>query len=316
MYFSGMIKNINLEKLSASSVEDLRKNDPMELMRLVDGLFEKQFTIADIDIDHRSVLHWENEEILDRTKDDKDKWRKYSFIDYVWLRALIDIRSFGLPIPIIKKIKYELFHPVYEQLIGHVSDDMITEVSELLKEDVKDKIKKIKNINIDRDKLLHDRLSFLSRFGAAILNIILSKSPAFLLLTKTGEVGIAFLGEPDLQTTKENLIKQFETTSTLVINISNIIEEFFSDENLNNETYYMLTPLQLEEKEIMTHIFSGNVKNITVHLAEGKKFYTEILRKKPARNIVDQIKGFIAKNEYKQIVLETSEGKLIYNNHQ
>ena len=137
-----MVKNVKLDKLTRKSVEDLMHNNPNELFALLDGLEEKQFTIADIDIDHRSIIHWEKEEIIDRIKDTKDGWRKYSFFDYVWLRIVADMRGFGIAIPMIRNIKPVLFYPVYEELIGQISNSDIEKINSLIGNDATEKIEK------------------------------------------------------------------------------------------------------------------------------------------------------------------------------
>ena len=37
---------------------------------------EKKFTIADIDVNHRSILHWEKEGLIGKNKETKDRYRQ------------------------------------------------------------------------------------------------------------------------------------------------------------------------------------------------------------------------------------------------
>lgn len=309
-----MVKEIKLDKLTGKSFEDLMSNNPNELFELLDGLEVRQFTIADINIDHRSILHWEKEEIIDKIKDTKDGWRKYSFFDYVWLRIVMDMREFGISIPIIRNVKPVLFYPVYKELIGQLSVADIEKINSLIGHDATERIEKLKRMNEKPDMELHNKMAALTRFVFVIVNVIISRAPTYLLLQKSGNIAVTFLVEPDMEEKISQTLQLFEKESTLLINITKIIDEFFSGEKFNGSTYYKLSPLSRQEKEIIQIIRSGGVRNINITLKDGGQFYAEILRKKPASDVMEQIQGIIAKSKYSRITLDTENGKVSYIN--
>lgn len=64
---------------------------------------EKKFTIKDADASYRIINHWSSLGLLD---DDRSKenncWRKFSIVDLVWVKALIEFRKFGISLDKIK----------------------------------------------------------------------------------------------------------------------------------------------------------------------------------------------------------------------
>ncbi len=88
----------------------------------------------------------------------------------------------------------------------------------------------------------------------------------------------------------------------------------FLYQKFNGNTYFKLSPLSRQEKEIVDIIRSGGVNNINISLKNGTEFYVEILRKKPAGKVMDQIERIIAKNNYSRITLDTEKGKVAYIN--
>jgi DNA-binding transcriptional MerR regulator len=67
---------------------------------------EKRYTVKDSDISYRVINHWDDKGLLpDGVQVDEEKWRKFSFIEIVWLEIIKELRSFGLSLECIVKIK-------------------------------------------------------------------------------------------------------------------------------------------------------------------------------------------------------------------
>lgn len=69
---------------------------------LISFLTEKRFTIKNVDTTYRLINHWSTHGLFEDTRAEKKGWRKFSLVDMVWLKILIDLRTFGLPLDKIK----------------------------------------------------------------------------------------------------------------------------------------------------------------------------------------------------------------------
>ncbi|HBD7428747.1 TPA: hypothetical protein KKX68_001506 [Legionella pneumophila] len=66
-------------------------------------LLEKQFTLKDIDSTYRIINHWSKLGLFDDSRADNKEWRKFSLVDMVWLKVLMELRSFGLSLEKMKR---------------------------------------------------------------------------------------------------------------------------------------------------------------------------------------------------------------------
>lgn len=67
---------------------------------------EKKFKVSDTNVKYRVVNHWEEKGLLpDNLRKDSDGWRRFSFVEFIWLKVVEQLRSFGVPIDVIKKAK-------------------------------------------------------------------------------------------------------------------------------------------------------------------------------------------------------------------
>lgn len=69
----------------------------------------KKYTVKGTDTSYRVINHWDNKGILpDGIQGDEEKWRKFSFIEIVWLEIVKELRSFGISLEDIKSIKEQV----------------------------------------------------------------------------------------------------------------------------------------------------------------------------------------------------------------
>lgn len=74
----------------------------------INFLTEKKFTIKDTDSTYRVINHWSKLGLFEDAREEENKgWRKFSLVDMVWLKVLMELRKFGFPLEKIK-IGYQI----------------------------------------------------------------------------------------------------------------------------------------------------------------------------------------------------------------
>lgn len=68
------------------------------LEQFKDFITKECFTVKDTDASYRLINHWCSLGLLQDKRDDNKSWRKYSITDLVWIKALVELRNFGLPL--------------------------------------------------------------------------------------------------------------------------------------------------------------------------------------------------------------------------
>ncbi|MBL6963136.1 MAG: MerR family transcriptional regulator [Bacteroidetes bacterium] len=71
-------------------------------------LNEKLYKPKSGDFSYRIINHWESNKLLCSTRNNGNGWRKYSVMDLVWLYIIRNMRTFGISLELIKKVKKNL----------------------------------------------------------------------------------------------------------------------------------------------------------------------------------------------------------------
>ena len=78
---------------------------------LADALNELQFVATDTGITTRSLNHWESEGLIPNNRKEGERWRKFSFVDFVWIKMVEQMRTFGMSHDDIRKAKEFILTP-------------------------------------------------------------------------------------------------------------------------------------------------------------------------------------------------------------
>lgn len=74
-------------------------------------LNQKTLTTKDTEQAYRLINHWGSEGLIDDEREAESmQWRKMSLIDIVWIRVIVEMRKFGLPLDKIKYAKKQLWY--------------------------------------------------------------------------------------------------------------------------------------------------------------------------------------------------------------
>jgi DNA-binding transcriptional MerR regulator len=270
------LKRIKIVHSGFKSISEIPPDRQQEFFTLIDNLLTPHFTISDVDIEHRTILHWEEQGLID--KQSGERWRKYSFVDYVWLRLVKDLRSFGISIPVIQNIKKELHQVDTSQIVKAISECDLSEEFESLSRSSKSGNDQALNAIVQQNQ----NNPLLKRINFVVLEIVYSRAPTYLLLHSDATCGIVILNEMGTADKIQQLLGTFRKKSTLVINITNIVDDFFENDDYDGSTYYMFAPISRQEKEIVDIIRQGGVKKVDITLKDGGAFFVKNLRKKPS----------------------------------
>lgn len=71
---------------------------------LQDRLRARNFTVGETGVAYRIINHWEEKGLLPKREGDEG-WRKFSYVELVWMKAISRLRKLGFPIAKIVKVK-------------------------------------------------------------------------------------------------------------------------------------------------------------------------------------------------------------------
>ena len=96
-----------------------------KMAELGDLLNEERLSAKDTGVNHRVINHWDEKGIIRFKRINKTSNRKFSFVDFIWIKIVNELRSFGVKIPVIQKIAEEMYQaaPIKEMIL-HFADCM------------------------------------------------------------------------------------------------------------------------------------------------------------------------------------------------
>ena len=266
-------------------------------------VFNKEiFSPQDLGVTYTNINYWDKQGILSSKRSKNTAWRNFSYIDYIWLRVIDELRQFGVPTSLIKKAKDECFDLAildYEKLLPAVRKEL--------------KSDSLRLSNEDKEEILN-QLDSNKDFEVSYLMYVLCLSiktriPLSLFLFKDGSVDFWFESTKFLNYTELAEKKIFQ--SHLCVSLSSIIKDFIQDTNF---TFLLpqLPLLQPNETRLMELIHSGSYDSITIRFQNKKMKTVELLKKQDTKRRVADI---LMEAAYQDIVVKSHNGMVthVYN---
>lgn len=77
---------------------------------------ERKYTVGDTDLPYRVINHWAKNHVLPEGVKSTGGWRKFTFLEVVWLKIVIRFRNFGFSLKTISLVRKQVM--VFNKQIG------------------------------------------------------------------------------------------------------------------------------------------------------------------------------------------------------
>jgi hypothetical protein len=301
---------------------------------------ERTFFLKDTSVSSRLYNLWKNADLLDSDqKGDSRKWVKLSFLEYIWLNIVQDLRSFGVPFEAIKSLKNMVLRDIEITTEGAVSEKQLEKImAELLSakencsieeaEQIMDGIKKENKVE-SLYQLIRKGMG--NNFTELALNLCISavkKTDSILVIYLVNE--IITLEE---KTKKDN--DADEKTPRLAYYIYNdmffpkaeerkkIKEIIFSKPHLQLQLSYYITSfikshlkrskeigwLSEDEANLIALVREGKANTITIKFKNQKAEILEVTNSRHG-DIESELINKFSKSEYADVTYKIQGGKV------
>lgn len=261
---------------------------------------EPLFALKDTGIAYRNINHWDSQGLLRTQRQEEGKWRRFSFVDYVWLRIVNNLRNLGIPIFLITRLKEEVFTDLS---IGAVVDfyKANPEIIEKLPEEQRTELMLYLN---GKGSKSEEEAVGITLFELLICETIINKVPVSLLLFEDGSFMPWYEGATEIYTREDLDKKMFDTHVT--VSLSKLIKEFLVDE----KSVFVLPKLPIfetNEVKLLEMISSGEYQTITINYKNKKIKSVELVK---AQDVKKKIVDIITENAYQDILIRTHKGMI------
>jgi DNA-binding transcriptional MerR regulator len=270
-----------------------------KLAELYELLTDKHFTVKDTEINYRMVNHWDKMGLIRFGRASKEGNRKFSFVDFIWIKVVDELRNFGVKLPFIKNITEQVYAPIplvemTKQLLDHA--DLFKH--HLNKEQLVEFIKAGK----DARKNLKENINF-NYLQALIIEAIAEANLVSLVIFEDGEF-LFYIKNKEAVYPKE-VLDRIQAGSQVRISLSNIIYKHITGNALLHYTKEFKL-FNAKEIKVLDVLNEGNYKKISVLF---KTRTSEPLEIKKSKTTIAEITEIIRQKEYRDFVITDKHNK-------
>jgi DNA-binding transcriptional MerR regulator len=271
------------------------------LIDLHDAITKDHLSVRDTGIPYRVINHWDEKGLIRFRRSSAGGNRKFSFADFIWIRLIHELRSFGVKLPVIKKIAKDLYEPLPMKELF----EGIMETPDLLKqiEDGPDKQDFIAFLKSGGQKEGDPSFFEFNYLQILIAEAIATRSPISLLIFKDGE-WFPFNKEKE-NVYPEEMIRKKEFSSHISVSVTETIFSFILEDYLIEYVEWLHLFTRQEEK-LLHHIKVGDYKKVLVLFKSKKQEPLEIKKSKKAQ---EQIMRILREKQYREFILVDSKNK-------
>ena len=279
------------------------KDNKLEVIR------ERVFSKTQVDVVYSDFTNWERYRLIDiKHNVGKGGHKKLSYVDYVWLSIIKELRSFGFTYDQIKECQKELF----KNLLNRDDLSLIIENKDYINAKSKGKLEGLEDLNKDAiDKVIGE----LFYIEAIMLNVLQFGESTILQFYKSAPVKVIPMSVNIMQDFNEtglrNILPEFFKLSHVNISLSNIISKFLVDgeESFESNVSNLISEKEHEILKAIRHNFH-ELKSITVRFdGKAEPCLMEIKSMKKVK-VESRLLELINKGEYADIEIKTVDGRI------
>jgi hypothetical protein len=246
---------------------------------IINNLNSKQIPLKDTGIPPRIFNYWKKCGLIGRTDkiDGKRKWEILSFVEFVWLKCIKEMRDFGISFEIIKKAQGILFEELDLALIKNIMQKRMKEKATMskIKSQINKMIREINRYDLNEkekekiisslstsDSIIEEVLAPLAlrHIDYFLLSAILFRQDLGFIISKTKVIPYIF---DMLKEDTDNKNKTFLLESHIYISINRLYFQFLNETN-KQKYFSTFTLLNSNEREIFEFMKKEEFQEIKI----------------------------------------------------
>jgi DNA-binding transcriptional MerR regulator len=298
--------NIDFEKM-----QELLAKDAVGLENYLDRYISRRFYIGNTRINRKTLKDWENNGLLPYIYLEEG-WRKFSFLEWVWLECILELRNLGVSLEKIKEIKQRIFDVNPDDVFRYFKERLSAHTGEF---DRKDEIIGFyqQELSDDQKRQWVESLQ-ISSFFIYLLITVLKDMNLCLAYNNNGFCSFFVMGkvDEDMQASNASIVSNIINESFVVLNLRKIVNTIFEKPDLKNKGDFVIDFLSKNERKIFEEIRSSNAKEIVITFdKESEPTHIRVNRNTISKETLNKVARYLKQGKYQTIEFTTRNGKLI-----
>ncbi len=288
--------------MSQDNIRDFfGKRTILAAFELTEALNKVQFKGAETGINTRVLNYWETEGLIPNRRDDDAKWRRYSFVDFVWIKMVDQMRQVGLNFDLIRKVREMVITPtelidLFTLMMG-IGPWMDHAMGEAGEEEFQGYVQAW-------EKVFADEQIMVTVLQLLIANAIAKRCPIRIVVFLDGE--ILWIEEHPEFAIHPDFLDRMSYEPFVSFSVSGIIKEYLGSE-LAFERMDNLQLLDENETFLLQTILSGEYDSITI---KYKNEELDSMEMKKSQDVKKKVVDVLAEADYQNITMVQHKGRV------
>lgn len=267
---------------------------------LLEHITEEMFISTDLGLPTRTVNHWEHVGLIDNTRKEGQRWRRFSFTHFVWIKLIEQLRLVGLPIETIKEVKELLMGPMDMRELWRMLAE-IPNIREKITAGVSEEEAREFDEFFDGEGWEEFEIEmYVNPLQLLICDAVVKRRPISIAVFLDGNAIPITAGDELPPEFAEALA--FETHA--VVSLTSILKEFLTGD-LAEERIGQLQLLAPSEARLLEMIHSGKYQSVKINFKDKKMASLELVK---SQDVTKQIVDVLAESNYQDISITTHKG--------
>jgi hypothetical protein len=282
-----------------------------ELANSIDSMLKPTFIVAELKIKRQELDLFKKEKIVNADNIGSKGWLKLNFFEYIWLKLVLKLREYNIPITAIQKLKQEFFEITDEDL-----NKLIFQSFNQLN-DSKGQSNYLTEFTneITLNGIPPAMLSFFKKrfpnFNLFILGIIIEREPVNLLINNAGDTCNFFLNKMEDSISDFDVQKIMQSTY-LSIPMHTLLDEFYTVAKIiptEQQEIFKLTKL---ETKVLGLLKKENIKEIRIRFNQQLRgdIIIESVNYANPDLLIKNIHDILERGKYSTIKIVQEDGHL------
>jgi DNA-binding transcriptional MerR regulator len=289
-----------MSKINFEEFIDTKSLD--KLTELYPVLSEERLSAKETGVGYRTLNHWDEMKIIRFTRTSDIGNRKFNFVDFIWIKIVNELRSFGLNLNTIKQISNEVYESIPMQVIFEQLANNIDKLKEFEGEDKEGFINFLQSGEY-KTADFSDMPFQINLLYVLITEAIVTRQSVAIIVFNNGEWLPFFKDNEHLY--PDELLYKINYSSQIRVNITDLIFKFIVEDYLN-EYLAELKVFNEQEEKLLGYVLKGDYKKVFVLFKSKKNEPVEIPKSIQAQEAIVRI---LREKEYREFILTDKKGK-------
>lgn len=311
---------------SLNIVSERLRSDPQRVCNDLESFARQDLTLseANIDLDRKSLYHWKKHGLLPlsgtpKTRGKNKTWGRFSFIELCWLKMLIELRTIGIGLDKLQKIK-SLFFP--ENFIEMFFSGHTVNV-DILDPEIQRTIHKnglIKDGRVQVTPEFYEPLQQLqfSLFSCMIYSATLTRGNLVFWGNGKDQYDLIDLNKITKDPIKGimDFHKILSNETVFFVNIKKIIADLSNTHDHFSKELRLSQMISDDSVTILRDLFRDDaVREVTIRVNDKGRHTAWVRREMKIDELENELRGLQKKGTYCDLVIKTRDGNVQYFEH-